>query len=59
MRRGIVFTLSFLVCVLLTGGLFASGTQESTGPAAEPGSMEELIAAAKEEGVLVLLWTAG
>ncbi len=53
MKRKIVFTMVFVVCVLLTGGLFASGTQENTGPAAEPGSMEELIAAAKEEGVLV------
>jgi putative spermidine/putrescine transport system substrate-binding protein len=53
MRRGIVFATVFLVCLLITGGLFAGGTEESTTPAAEPASMEALIAAAKKEGVLV------
>jgi hypothetical protein len=53
MRRRIVFVTVFLVCLLITGGLFAGGTEESMAPAAEPASMEALVAAAKEEGVLV------
>jgi putative spermidine/putrescine transport system substrate-binding protein len=53
MRRGIVFTTVLLICVFLSWGLFAAGTQETMGAAAQPGSMEELIAAAQKEGVLV------
>jgi len=53
MKRKNVFIAAFLVYLLMTIGLFATGAPDTMGPTVEPGSMEEIIAAAKNEGVLV------
>jgi putative spermidine/putrescine transport system substrate-binding protein len=53
MKKRIVVLSIVLLFSLAATGVFAGGTQESKAAGVEPGSMEELIAAAKKEGVLV------
>jgi putative spermidine/putrescine transport system substrate-binding protein len=53
MNKGIVVLSIVLLFFSTAAGVFAGGTQESKEAGVQPGSMEELIAAAKKEGVLV------
>jgi putative spermidine/putrescine transport system substrate-binding protein len=53
MKKRIVVLSIVLLFSMTAAGVFGGGEQESKSAAVEPGSMDELIAAAEQEGVLV------